>query len=131
MQSQLRAVSGQGRGNVIVTLTGQDKPNLHAELQFNVRGMPPNSTFSVDRRVDFSPDGECTGDTWFPLGPIETGRAGTGTAHFETERRGPFVSGFTFDIQYRVVGNDTELQTSRAALLLLIPRLGRLRSRPA
>jgi hypothetical protein len=65
----------------------------------------------VDRRVDSDPDGQCTGTSWSRLGEITTGRAGSGTAHFETERKEPFVSGFRFDIQYRVVGNGTALQS--------------------
>jgi hypothetical protein len=111
MRSELNAVNGQGSGNVIVTLTGRDKPNLHAELEFNVRDMPPNSTFAVQRKFDPNPDGQCTGIEWVTLGSITTSEGGAGAAHFATDRRAPFVSGFRFDIQYRVVGNGTELQS--------------------
>jgi hypothetical protein len=94
------------------------RPSLYSELEFNVHGMPPNSTFDIQRRFDTAPDGKCTSATWLELGTIKTSRAGTGTAHFTTARGAPFVTGFEFDIQYRVIGSDTELRSKCLTLVI-------------
>ncbi len=112
MRSELNAISGQGKGNVLVSLTAKDKPTLVAEVVVNVHDMPPNSTFSVERRLGLPPlDGNCTSTPWQPLGSITTSEGGAGAEHFDVDRREPFVSGFQFDIQFHVIGNGTELQS--------------------
>jgi hypothetical protein len=110
-QSQLTAISGQGTGHVLVSPTAEDKPQFAVEIETNVRDMLPNSTFTVQRRVDLNPDGVCTGTTWLTNGPITTSEGGAGAQHFFVERGAPFVSGVSFDVQFRVTGNGTELRS--------------------
>lgn len=117
--SELTPVVGEGSGRITVTLTGRDKPNLSSEIELNVHGLPAAATFEVARKVDPNANGECTGGTWAPLGSITTNQAGSGTGHFGTNRGTPFVTGFRFDIQYRVTGNGAELQSR--CLTLEIP----------
>lgn len=111
LHSDLTAISGQGTGHVEVSPTGKDKPTFDVQVQVNVRDMLPNSTFTVQRTVDFTPDGVCTGTTWLTNGPITTASNGAGAQHFEVERGAPFVSGFRFDVVFRVIGNGTELRS--------------------
>jgi hypothetical protein len=109
LQSDLIAISGQGRGHVLVSPTAKDRPTFAVEVEVNVQDMLPNSTFTVERRVDFTPDGVCTGTTWLTNGPITTSAGGAGAQHFKVERGAPFVSGVRFDVQFHVIGNGTEL----------------------
>jgi hypothetical protein len=109
LQSDLTAISGQGTGNVLVSPTAKDRPTFAVEVEVNVQDMLPNSTFTVERRVDLTPDGACTGTIWLTNGPITTSAGGAGAQHFEVERGAPFVSGVRFDVQFHVIGNGTEL----------------------
>jgi hypothetical protein len=111
LQSDLTAISGQGTGHVLVSPTAKDRPTFAVEVEVNVQDMLPNSTFTVERRVDLTPDGVCTGTTWLTNGPITTSTGGAGAQHFEVERGAPFVSGVRFDVQFRVIGNGTELRS--------------------
>jgi hypothetical protein len=111
LHSDLTAISGQGSGHVEVSPTGKDKPNFDVQVQVNVKDMLPNSTFTVQRTVDLTPDGICTGTTWLTNGPITTSANGKGAQHFEVERGAPFVSGVRFDAEFRVIGNGTELRS--------------------
>jgi len=108
-QSALTASSGQGAGHVLVSPTAKDRPTFDVQVEVNVRDMLPNSTFTVQRRVDLNPDGVCTSTTWLTNGPITTSEGGAGAQHFEVERGAPFVSGVRFDVQFHVIGNGTEL----------------------
>jgi hypothetical protein len=116
--SALSPVEGQGSGRITVTLTGRDKPSLYAELEVNVHGLPADKTFEVSRRFDTNADGECTSPNWLPLGSVTTNPAGSGTAHFTTARGAPFVSGFRFDIQYRVKGYGVEVHSTCLTLTI-------------
>ncbi len=42
-------------------------------------------------------------------GTLQTRRGGA--QHFEVERGAPFVSGVQFDVQFRVIGDGTELRS--------------------
>src|SRR5215831_12101837 len=72
LNSDLTAISGQGSGHVEVSPTGKDKPFFAVEVQVNVKDLLPDSTFTVQRTLDFTPDGVCTGTTWLTNGPITT-----------------------------------------------------------
>ena len=111
LQSDLTAISGQGAGHVLVSPTAKDRPTFAVEVEVNVQDMLPNSTFTVERRVDLTPDGVCTSATWLTNGPITTSEGGAGAQHFEVERGAPFVSGVRFDVQFHVIGNGTELRS--------------------
>ena len=111
LQSDLTAISDQGAGHVLVSPTAKDRPTFAVEVEVNVQDMLPNSTFTVERRVDLTPDGVCTSATWLTNGPITTSEGGAGAQHFEVERGAPFVSGVRFDVQFHVIGNGTELRS--------------------
>jgi hypothetical protein len=108
-RSDLTAISGQGSGQVLVSPTAKDRPTFDVQVEVEVNQMLPDSTFIVQRRVDLNPDGVCTGSTWLTNGPITTSAGGAGAEHFEVERGAPFVSGVSFDVQFRVIGQGTEL----------------------
>jgi hypothetical protein len=110
-QSALTAISGQGSGHVLVSPTARDRPTFDVQVEVNVRDMLPSSTFTVQRRVDLVPDGVCTSTTWLTNGPITTSTGGAGAQHFEVERGAPFVTGVSFDVQFRVIGNGAELRS--------------------
>lgn len=108
-QSVLTASVGQGTGHVLVSPTAKDRPNFDAQVTVDVLDMLPDSTPTVERRVDLNPDGVCTGTTWLTNGTITTSPGGAGAGHFEVERGAPFVSGVQFDVQFQVIGNGTVL----------------------
>ena len=69
------------------------------------------TTFAVLRRVDFNPDGACTGGTWMMLPPpnapsFTTSNGGAGALHFEISRGAPLVDAVSFDVQWRLEGSD-------------------------
>ena len=112
-QSELTAISGEGAGHVLVTPTAQNKDSFTFAmlLEVNVRDMLPNSTFTVERAIDFIPDGVCTGTTSLTNGPITTSEGGAGAAHFSLAKGAPFLEGVRFDVVFRVIGNGTELRS--------------------
>jgi hypothetical protein len=77
----------------------------------NVHDAMPNVTFTVLRRVDLNPDGICTGTSWLnlpgtPTPVLNTSDGGAGALHFEIARGAPLLDGVSFDVQWRLVGND-------------------------
>ena len=94
------------------------------EGQFNVRDAPPNTTYLVQRRVDFAVDGTCTGTAYvsFPIpqlaGPLvqlTTSAGGAGAAHFNLQLPG-FADESQFDVTFRLIEDSpdpgsTELRT--------------------
>lgn len=111
MQSRLMARSGTGSGFVEVSPTSKDDGPLTFDVQgtVNIRGATPNTEFTVLRRVDLNPNGDCTGAMWLTLpgNPVLTTSAGgAGALHFEIQRGAPFVDGVTFDVIWQVVGTD-------------------------
>lgn len=111
LQSDLTAISGQGSGHVLVSPTAKDRPTFDVQVEVNVQDMLPNSTFTVQRRFDLTVDGVCTGTTWLTNGLLSTTEGGAGAQHFEVERGAPLFSGVQFDVQFRVIGNGTELRS--------------------
>jgi hypothetical protein len=113
LQSTLTATSGQGTGHVEVspTAAGQGSEFI-AQGTASLHGALPNTTFAVQRAVDFTPnDGTCTiapspPAGWITLTTLTTSEAGAGAAHFvrETPPLGP--SGFQFDVIFRVISED-------------------------
>lgn len=110
-RSQLTPISGNADGFVKVSPTSKDEPGLSFDVQgtVGIHGASPNIEFTVLRRVDLNPDGNCTGATWLTLpgNPVLTTSAGgAGALHFEIQRGAPFVDGVSFDVIWRVVGTD-------------------------
>src|SRR5713101_5890840 len=76
-QSELTAISGQGAGFVSVSATSQDHGNLFIENEVNIHDALPDTTFSIQRAVDFAPadlaNGVCTIAPGPPFGWITDG----------------------------------------------------------
>jgi hypothetical protein len=113
LQSKLTAISGQGTGHVEVSPTAQGQGAVFvAEGAAAVHGALPNTTFIVQRAVDFTPnDGVCTiapapPAGWITLTTLTTSEGGAGAAHFERAAPPPGPSGFQFDIVFRVMSTD-------------------------
>jgi hypothetical protein len=112
--SELTAIAGQGAGIVEVAPTAHDvvaADTFDVQGTVNVHDAAPNTTFTVLRRVDFNPDGVCTGGTWMTLPPpneqtLMTSNGGAGAVHFEISRGAPLVDGVSFDVQWRLAGSD-------------------------
>jgi hypothetical protein len=112
--SELTAIAGQGAGIVEVAPTAHDvvaADTFDVQGTVNVHDAAPNTTFTVLRRVDFNPDGVCTGATWMTLPPpneqtLMTSNGGAGAVHFEISRGAPLVDGVSFDVQWRLAGSD-------------------------
>ena len=113
LHSTLTAVTGQGTGHVLVAPTSEDQGTFAVQVEVNIHGATPNTTFAVARAVDLNPDGVCTeASGWLPLGDLTTSPGGAGAAHFEVHRGAPFLSGVRFDAVFRAVGSDgTELRS--------------------
>ena len=113
LHSTLTAITGQGTGHVLVAPTSEDQGTFAVQITVNIHGAAPNTTFTVARAVDLTPDGVCTMATgWLPLGDLTTSPGGAGAAHFEVHRGAPFLSGVRFDAVFRAVGSDgTELRS--------------------
>lgn len=78
-----------------------------------VRNLQPDTSYSLQRAVDTAIDGLCTSTSgWLTLGegltphPIVTDESGTGRADLWRDLSG-FAPGSTFDINFRVVDNNT------------------------
>jgi hypothetical protein len=120
--SELSAVSGQGSGFVSVSATAEDHGNLFVEDEVNIHGALPNTTYTVQRAVDFNPadvaNGVCTIAPppsplgWHTEATITTSAGGAGAAHISGSR--PPRSGTRFDLTFRVRNHDgTQLLMSR------------------
>jgi hypothetical protein len=115
--SDLTAITGQGAGIVEVAPTAHDvvgPGTFDVEGAVNVHDARPNTTFTVLRQVDLTPDGVCTGAAsggYITLPPpnaqtFTTSEGGGGALHFEVSRGAPFLDGVRFDVQWRLQGSD-------------------------
>ena len=113
LQSTLTAISGQGTGHVEVSPTARGQGAVFvAEGAAAIHGALPNTTFIVQRAIDFTPnDGVCTiapapPAGWITLTTLTTSAGGAGAAHFERVSPPPGPAGFQFDIVFRVISTD-------------------------
>jgi predicted secreted Zn-dependent protease len=113
LQSTLTAISGQGTGHVEVSPTAQGQGAVFvAEGAAAIHGALPNTTYIVQRAIDFTPnDGVCTiapapPAGWITLTTLTTSAGGAGAAHFERVSPPPGPAGFEFDIVFRVMSTD-------------------------
>ena len=112
--SELTAIAGHGTGRVQLAPTAHDvvaPDTFDVQGTVNVHDSAAGTTFTVLRRVDFNPDGACTGGTWMMLPPANppsftTSNGGSGALHFEISRGAPLVDGVSFDVQWRLEGSD-------------------------
>ena len=78
------------------------------DLDVWVRDLPPNTSYSLQRAVDTTLDGVCTGTNWLTLGKgltpqsIDTDDSGTGRAALWRDVSST-AAGTAFDIYFRVV----------------------------
>ena len=118
--SELTAIAGQGAGRVEVSPTAHDVAapgTFDVQGTVNLRGAMPNTVFMVLRRVDFNPDGSCTGALWMTLPPpneqnLTTSSGGAGALHFEIVRAAPLLDGVRFDVEWRLTGSDGSILES-------------------
>jgi hypothetical protein len=112
LQSVLTPVGGaQGAGHVDVSPTGDDHDDsiFIAQGTAEIHGALPNTTYVVQRAVDFTPgDGVCTiaprpPAGWISLTTFTTSDAGAGAGHFAHRTSPPGPAGFQFDLILRVV----------------------------
>lgn len=126
---QLTAVIGVGSGIVNVTPTAAAEGSFSAQLNVNVHGAPPNTTFYVQRAPEIgranSADGICQraagSPPWgapapnfvtFPLpasGPLvtlQTSAGGAGAVHIDFVAP-TILDGTQFDVMFRLVDNLT------------------------
>ena len=119
-RSGLTAIAGQGVGLVELAPTAHDVAapgTFDVQGTVNVHQAAPNTGFTVLRRVDFNPDGSCTGAIWMPLPApnaqsFTTSEGGAGALHFEISRGAPLVDGVSFDVQWRLTGSDGSILES-------------------
>jgi hypothetical protein len=108
LQSKLIAISGQGTGHVSLSPTANDKHDtvFIAQVTVNVHGALPNTTFTVTRFTDDTPDGVCTETNGgLTLGTLTTSQGGAGASHF-VRMSSPSPKGFQFDLDFHLVGDD-------------------------
>lgn len=120
-QSELTAISGQGAGFVSISPTAQDQGNLFVENEVNLHDALPDTTFTVQRAVDFAPADVASGVCriasgppfgWQTEGTFTTSAGGAGTLHISGSR--PPLSGTRFNLILRVLSQDgTQLLMSR------------------
>jgi hypothetical protein len=103
------ATVDDGFGHVKFRQAGNDAAE-RVDLGVWFRDLAPNTEYFLQRAVDQTLDGNCTGTSWLTLGEgttlppqsIITDDKGTGTG--DLFRILPFPVGTTFDIVFRVVG---------------------------
>lgn len=116
----LTAVSGEGTGLIKLATTAHDvvaPDTFDVQGTINVRDAAPNTTFTVLRRVDFTPDGTCTSTTWLSLPPpnspdFTVSAGGAGALHFEISKGSPLFDNVAFDVQWRLTGDDGSILES-------------------
>jgi hypothetical protein len=110
-KSDLTAIAGQGRGQVIVSPNRKYDGSFDARVKVNVHDAAPNTYFAVTRAIDFTVDGDCTNPQYDPVASLTTSAGGAGAVEFE---RGPSVLPTEgFDLQVQVDGDDgTVLQSA-------------------
>jgi len=104
---------GEGFGLVKFRQVIDDAQNI-IDLDVWVRGLQPDSSYSLQRATDTTLDDVCTGANWLTLGqgpapqPIVTDGEGTGRASLWRDLS-LLAPGTAFDIHFRVIQNGTAL----------------------
>jgi hypothetical protein len=111
--SELTAVTGQGVGMVIVSPTSADVANFVAQVEVNIHGAAPNTTFTITRAVDAPADGICTSTSFATVATLRTSAGGAGAVEFE--RTGPLLN---FDLFLRMIGADGTVLESQCMVII-------------
>ena len=109
----------RGEGFGVIKFRQPKDDALIVYLDVWVRGLEPNTTYVLQRAVDATVDGNCTGTAWLTLGKglepqsITTDAKGTGRARL-FRNLAAFPVGTAFDIHFRVVeeGSSAAVLTS-------------------
>lgn len=109
-QASLTAVPpGTGSGQVLIAPNAKLHGTFAVAVTINVHGASPDTTYTVTRYPDLTPDGICTRNLGpRPTGALDTSAGGAGAAHFDLQLQSPtpFVSGTRFDVVWELVGSD-------------------------
>ena len=102
----------RGQGFGLVKFRQPNDTDRTVYLDTWVRGLAPNKSYRLERIVDTTVDGNCTGSPWAPLGrgtvpqAITTDDRGTGRAEL-FRNLGTTPVGTTFDIKFHVIDATT------------------------
>lgn len=124
---ELRAApDGPSYGIVNLTSSAAGPSTFNAQINFNVHGLAPNTTYALSRASEFGHgavdyDGICqraaglapwVGFSPFSLFPVTltTDADGAGSAHVVNQNN-VFADGSQFDVMFRVSGGTTDLRT--------------------
>lgn len=124
---ELRAsVSGPKMGIVNLTSTAAGPTTFNAQINFNVHGLAPNTTYTLSRASEFGTgatdfDGICQRAAglapWVGAAPfipfsvtLTTAAGGGGSAHVVNQNN-VFPDGSQFDVMFRVSNATTDLRT--------------------
>ena len=111
-QASLTAVTGTGSGHVLIAPTARDHGTFAVEITINVKGASPNTVYTVSRIPDLDVNGDCTGtEVAIPPVTLVTSAGGAGAVHFRLERGAPFISGTTFEVQFILRSDGSELDS--------------------
>ena len=114
-QATLTAVEGTGSGQVLIAPYAKLHGRFAAAVTINVHGASSDTTYTVTRYPDLTPDGICTRNLGpRPTGTLDTSAGGAGAAHFDLQLPPgtPFVSGTRFDVVWELVGSDGSVLVS-------------------
>ena len=101
---------GEGFGHVRFRQPNDDEQIVYLDTW--VRDLAPNTSYSLQRAVDTTIDGDCTSTAWLTLGngtspqSIVTDEKGTGRADL-FRSLAAFPPGSRFDIHFRVINAST------------------------
>lgn len=104
----------RGEGFGLVKFRQPNDNEFVVYLDTWVRDLAPNTSYSLERAVDTTIDGDCTSTAWLTLGqglnayPILTDATGTGRAALY--RAVPPLAGQPFDIHFRVIRNSDQAE---------------------
>ncbi len=111
LEAILRAPTG-GDGFGLVKFRQPNDADRIVYLNVSVRDLAPNADYVLQRAVDVTVDGDCTGTNWLTLGQgatpkvIATDEQGTGRAALYRDL-GAFAVGAAFDIDFRMLDATT------------------------
>jgi len=111
--SELTAVTGQGRGLVIVSPTSSPLDTFVAQVKVTIHDAAPDTTFTITRAVDAPADGVCTSTNFATVATLTTSAGGAGAVEFL--RNGPLLN---FDLFLRVIGSDGTVLESGCMVII-------------
>lgn len=114
-QSWLHAVSGQGKGRILIAPTAQEHSEFYAQVEVEIEGAPADTRMGVTRAL-FTPGCVSVVQPWTTVATLQTSEAGGGSVHFVRDT--PQPSGTTFYVIVRVSGGGAVLESDCIAVLV-------------